>query len=83
MCLRLLAFHIERRKKNGIADITHVLTGVEVVPFYGNCYIGFLHTKKCNKGYTRSNQAQYPVSNGNHMSKPFNIKSDIVILNSV
>lgn len=79
----VLAFHSQRRRKNGIADITHVLTGIEVVSLYGNHYIGFLHTKKCDNGYTRSNQAQYPVSNSNHMSKPFNIKSDIVILNSV
>lgn len=27
----VLAFHVGRRKKSGVADITHVLTGVEVV----------------------------------------------------
>ena len=60
-----------------------MLTGVEVGCLYGSHCIGFLHTRRRNKGYARSNQAQYPVSDSNHMSKPFNIKSDIVMLNSV
>lgn len=79
----LLDFHMWKRRKNGSTDTTRVLTQVQVVSLYDNHCRGFLHTKKCKKGYTRSNQAQYPVLNSNHMSKPFNIKSDIVIFNSV
>lgn len=79
----VLAFQMWKRRKNGSTDTTRVLTGLQVVSFYDNHYRGFLHTKKCKKGYTRSNQGQYPVLNSNHMSKPFNIKSDIVIFNSV